>query len=317
MHAQHQKTDTFAIREDNAKAKHKHAWERHLRPAKRFIIIEEKIKKSQHDISSTSYVVLDLPSFCLFRIGNSRILEGIYFSKALWRDKNMVRFQRNLLIIMALAGGVPFIDALLFVNIGAARPINPAFQAKRSAAAVKTVLSYSVKAEASEYPILADGDDIMRPKAHGSSEKPAQSDLKWGMDFETADRICNYNRRFAEYKGYATNFLNMLERKARDEGEFTTNFYDSVTGNLLFTAPMNRTVADFVEESKAHGWPSFRDDEVNWELVRCVDEDECVSITGTHLGHNIPDEMGNRYCINLVSIAGRPIEELRKKNKWG
>ncbi len=27
---------------------------------------------------------------------------------------------------------------------------------------------------------------------------------------------------------------------------------------------------------------------------------------GTHLGHNLPDHRGNRYCINLVSIAGRP-----------
>jgi peptide methionine sulfoxide reductase MsrB len=29
-----------------------------------------------------------------------------------------------------------------------------------------------------------------------------------------------------------------------------------------------------------------------------------VSVDGTHLGHNIPDGEGNRYCINLVSIAG-------------
>lgn len=32
---------------------------------------------------------------------------------------------------------------------------------------------------------------------------------------------------------------------------------------------------------------------------------ECVSVDGTHLGHNIPDSNGHRYCINLVSIAGR------------
>ena len=31
-----------------------------------------------------------------------------------------------------------------------------------------------------------------------------------------------------------------------------------------------------------------------------------VSLTGTHLGHNLPDRNGNRYCINLVSVAGRP-----------
>jgi peptide methionine sulfoxide reductase MsrB len=32
-------------------------------------------------------------------------------------------------------------------------------------------------------------------------------------------------------------------------------------------------------------------------------------LAGTHLGHNLPDKKGNRYCINLVSIAGRPLEE--------
>jgi len=29
-------------------------------------------------------------------------------------------------------------------------------------------------------------------------------------------------------------------------------------------------------------------------------------IVGTHLGHNLPDKRGNRYCINLVSVAGKP-----------
>lgn len=30
------------------------------------------------------------------------------------------------------------------------------------------------------------------------------------------------------------------------------------------------------------------------------------SLDGTHLGHNLPDSKGNRYCINLVSVAGYP-----------
>ncbi len=30
---------------------------------------------------------------------------------------------------------------------------------------------------------------------------------------------------------------------------------------------------------------------------------EAVSVAGTHLGHNLPDGKGNRYCINLVSVA--------------
>ena len=103
--------------------------------------------------------------------------------------------------------------------------------------------------------------------------------------------------------------MNML---ARGDPDTVTHFYDSVTGNRLFSAPVGRSLEEFIQESKAHGWPSFRDEEVNWEFVRCLDEPEaeCVSITGTHLGHNIPDEKGNRYCINLVSIAGNPVDEV-------
>lgn len=65
---------------------------------------------------------------------------------------------------------------------------------------------------------------------------------------------------------------------------------------------------EFLKESASHGWPSFRDDEVNWENVRCLSDGECVSLSGTHLGHNIPDSKGNRYCINLVCVAGNSAE---------
>jgi peptide methionine sulfoxide reductase MsrB len=88
----------------------------------------------------------------------------------------------------------------------------------------------------------------------------------------------------------------------------TIDFYDSNSGKKLFTAPVGRTWDQFIAESKAHGWPSFRDEEVNWDYVRCVKGGESVSVDGTHLGHNLPDAKGNRYCINLVSVAGRPVE---------
>ena len=82
-------------------------------------------------------------------------------------------------------------------------------------------------------------------------------------------------------------------------------FYDSVTGKPLFVAPKGRTFEEFKTESLIHGWPSFRDEEVVWENVRVLKDGETVSLTGTHLGHNLPDKR-NRYCINLVSIAGNP-----------
>ena len=83
------------------------------------------------------------------------------------------------------------------------------------------------------------------------------------------------------------------------------NFYDSNTGKLLFTAPRGRSWDDFVRESRSHGWPSFRDSEANWEYVRVLPGGEAVSVDGTHLGHNLPDGKGNRYCINLVSVAAK------------
>lgn len=114
----------------------------------------------------------------------------------------------------------------------------------------------------------------------------------------------------------------------------------SVSGKPLFKAPVGRSVDDFIAESKIHGWPSFRDEEVVWSNVRVLrSSGETVSLVssklkymqplvlvtfvyslsclrnltfliiqdGTHLGHNLPDQNGNRYCINLVSIAGNPV----------
>ena len=88
------------------------------------------------------------------------------------------------------------------------------------------------------------------------------------------------------------------------DGSKEITFYDSVTGKPLFIAPRGRTFAEFVAESRTHAWPSLRDDEGVWENMRCLSNGEAVSLEGTHLGHNLPDRKGNRYCINLVSVAG-------------
>jgi len=104
--------------------------------------------------------------------------------------------------------------------------------------------------------------------------------------------------------------------KAVDEAKRAKNkitFYDSNTGLPLFKAPMNRSWDAWLKESEAHGWPSFRDAEVNWDNVRAVSRGETVSVHGTHLGHNLPDSKGNRYCINLCCIAGNPAEPTGNK----
>ena len=143
----------------------------------------------------------------------------------------------------------------------------------------------------------------MSKKAHGTAPHPVQKNLLYGVDVQTADRICCFNRHYAEHSGY------FLKKKwvptVKDKGPVT--YFDSVTGKPLFIAPRGRSFAAFLEESEHHGWPSFRDNEVVWDNVRCLKNGECVSVDGTHLGHNLPDRTGNRYCINLCCIAGQPV----------
>jgi hypothetical protein len=133
-------------------------------------------------------------------------------------------------------------------------------------------------------------ETMMSEKGHGTTEKPVQENLRWNADRKTADKICCFNRHYAEYGGtwLTTNFLKEANRTEE-------KFYDSVTGNLLFVAPKGRSWEEFEAESRSHGWPSFRDEEVVWDYVRVLPDGECISSTGTHLGHNLPDRKGNRY----------------------
>ena len=159
-----------------------------------------------------------------------------------------------------------------------------------------------------KYPILG-AESIMKAKGHGTCQQPVQHDLRFGCDYSIADRICCFNRHYAEHSGYAfspklTWIKEIKENAEKNGANASTTYYDSVTGKSLFIAPIGRTLWDFITESDDHGWPSFRDSEVDWTNVRCLKNGEVVSVDGTHLGHNLPDEKGNRYCINLVSIAG-------------
>merc|ERR1712039_68773 len=154
-------------------------------------------------------------------------------------------------------------------------------------------------------PVVMGDESIMNAKAHGSSATGVQDELRWGCDVQEADRICNFNRKGAENSGYwlMTSFV----KEATGMGT-PIHFHDSNTGKCLFTVggPRSRKLDAFLQESRTHGWPSFRDSEVNWKEVRVLPGGEAISRAGTHLGHNFPDYSGNRYCINLVSVAGYP-----------
>jgi hypothetical protein len=52
-----------------------------------------------------------------------------------------------------------------------------------------------------ELPVVG-SESLMAAKAHGTSATPVQDELRWGCDWKTADRICNFNRHYAEHAGY-------------------------------------------------------------------------------------------------------------------
>jgi hypothetical protein len=86
-----------------------------------------------------------------------------------------------------------------------------AFLAPRLPSRTLAADACSIPLSAQKLPILAE-DTIMNEKAHGTSPAPVQKNLRWNCDYETADRICNFNRHYAEvsdeyihvYTGYIT-----------------------------------------------------------------------------------------------------------------
>jgi len=96
--------------------------------------------------------------------------------------------------------------------------------------------------------------------------------------------------------------VNLFEALEKQEKPVT--FYDSVCGIPLFRAPMNRSFEEFKAETLEHGWPSFRPAEVVAQNVKILDNGYVISKCGTHLGSNLPDEKGTRYCLDLSCVAG-------------
>jgi len=188
------------------------------------------------------------------------------------------------------------------------RTLSPRRDFLKAVSAVPVILlpQISNAAEVGGKPVFGNDKEIMTNKSHGTTENPVQANLRFNVDAKTADKICSYNRHFAEYSGYFTSSKSYLEALRTADGPIT--YYDSVSGKPLFKAPIGRSMESFFEESNYHGWPSFRDEEVVWENVRILkNSGETVSVGGTHLGHNLPDKRGNRYCINLVCISGNPL----------
>ena len=145
-----------------------------------------------------------------------------------------------------------------------------------------------------------DEEQLMRSRAAGTCAAELPKPLRWNADRAMGVSICCHNRKGAE----PTGSWEWTTFKDDESDQPEIRFTDVSTGKILFVAPRNRTFAEFVQESRHHGWPSFRDEEVVAENVRVLRDGETVSVDGTHLGHNLPDPHGNRYCINLVCVAG-------------
>ncbi len=136
-----------------------------------------------------------------------------------------------------------------------------------------------------------------------SCKRSPPASLRWSADTTTANAICCHNHLFAEPAG-------SFELTRFPVAPPTTNltFYDSVSNIPLYVAPRGRSWAEFLAESRQHGWPSFREAEVVSGNVVVLAGGEVVSRTGAHLGHDLPDSAGIRHCINLVCVAGMPEE---------
>ena len=155
---------------------------------------------------------------------------------------------------------------------------------------------------------IVDESFMSTPRQFGScaTRVPENKRLRWGAKSDVAAEIGCFNRAGAEPKG-SWEESGLPKAAGRKSGGGTITFYDTVSGLPLFVAPQNRTIEQFLEESRAHGWPSFRDEELVLDHLRQIrgTRGEIVSAAGMHLGHNLPDGR-NRYCINLVSVAGHP-----------
>jgi hypothetical protein len=52
------------------------------------------------------------------------------------------------------------------------------------------------------YPIIAE-ESIMAHRGHGTCSRPPQFALRFDVEYTLADRICCFNRHYAEHYGYA------------------------------------------------------------------------------------------------------------------
>jgi peptide methionine sulfoxide reductase MsrB len=161
--------------------------------------------------------------------------------------------------------------------------------------------------------------DATRPPAQfDMCSTPVQSDLRFNISTRMdsfggesaneslAESVCcdSRNKILAEPQFlFEAPDVQMFAELEKTTG--VTTFYDSVCGVPLFRAPVNRTFDAFQQDTTEHGWPSFRPAEVVTENIQTDRSTGMVtSSCGTHLGSFLPDDKGDRWCIDLSCISG-------------
>ena len=91
-----------------------------------------------------------------------------------------------------------------------------------------------------KYPIVID-ESVMSPKEHGTCPNPPMKDLRWNVDRKTTDKICCFNRHYAEYSGYfaQTDFISDAKNS-----ELPIKFHDPITGKVLYNCSKLRGIAN-------------------------------------------------------------------------
>lgn len=81
--------------------------------------------------------------------------------------------------------------------------------------------------------VRGDEREIMSPKAVGTCSSHVQPQLRFGCQPQLAERICCFNRHYAEPSGFLddTQFYEVM-RAAEDSGQPVT-FYDSISGTAV------------------------------------------------------------------------------------
>jgi len=127
----------------------------------------------------------------------------------------------------------------------------------------------------------------------------------FGGGLSLVEAVCcdSRNARYAEPQ----NLYTEVALFAQLDSSGVTTFYDSASQLPLFRAPVGRTFAAFRADTRTHGWPSFRGDEiVTKNVLTNLTTGLVASISGTHLGSYLPDTAGPRWCIDLACISGLP-----------